>query len=593
MISSEAFPKRVLKLFLEICLNAIGKPDSIDLNFSSIRPKIKEFLINENINANLARLKQMINPDNKIDYTNGRDFYFMFIIEMFKLENKNISFRSYYSFLYFIKNINYLQILNDSDINIHENKKVKIFLFVSLLFLTNQMKENDLEDLNEAFFKGTFIELNREYSKILYEESNKVNELKTNWSNEVKRDIYYLIDDNFEIIKDLLNEIGKKNDDLIINMKKEVEDILDKINMVKDNNYTDILKEKIKSFYDKKEYLSLIYYYIDKISFKETIEINSIDSNILKNYNNFNLNEDPTLDEKTKRKIIDSRINLTSPKFFIECNLNDEIIICALKENLSLRSIQNIKDNIENIDQKEINIIIETILNDNELYQSFFSILKMNFVKKFFTENYILDENAIEYKYIIDKTKNSKCFKEIYYNFLFEYDKKDDNYNKFKNIIIVKILSKGTRACVIKQLKKILVNTSEFFIPDNINNNDLKIILKGYFLIILLCEIEHYFSLYDNKKFIVENNKRGKEGGRLFMKYVLGVDTIRSINLDQAKKLLDIKNWNNNDEIKTIFKGQKENDNITTKKNCFTNSISFDPINHDKKKKLMNNHIKK
>ena len=188
----------------------------------------------------------------------------------------------------------------------------------------------------------------------------------------------------FEIIKDLLNEIGKKNDDIIISMKKEVKDILDKINMVKDNKLTDIVKEKIKSFYDKKEYLSLIYYYIDKISFKETIEINSVDSNILKNYNNFNLNEDFTLDEKTKKKIIDSRINLTSPKFFIECNLNDEIIICALKENLSLRSIQNIKDNIENIDQKEINTIIETILNDNELYQSFFSILKMNFVKKFF-----------------------------------------------------------------------------------------------------------------------------------------------------------------------------------------------------------------
>ena len=59
MISSETFPKRVLKLFLEICLNAIGKTDSIDLNFSNIRPKIKQFLINENINANLARLKQI------------------------------------------------------------------------------------------------------------------------------------------------------------------------------------------------------------------------------------------------------------------------------------------------------------------------------------------------------------------------------------------------------------------------------------------------------------------------------------------------------------------------------------------------------
>jgi len=106
----------------------------------------------------------------------------------------------------------------------------------------------------------------------------------------------------FEIIKDLLNEIGKKNDDIIISMKKEVKDILDKINMVKDNKLTDIVKEKIKSFYDKKEYLSLIYYYIDKISFKETIEINSVDSNILKNYNNFNLNEDFTLDEKTKKK---------------------------------------------------------------------------------------------------------------------------------------------------------------------------------------------------------------------------------------------------------------------------------------------------
>jgi hypothetical protein len=376
-------------------------------------------------------------------------------------------------------------------------------------------------------------------------------------------------------------------------MKKEVECILHGITVINDNNMSDSLKEQIKNFYNKKENLALIYYYIDKTSIFEPIETNSVDSDILTKYNNFNLNSDSTLDEKTKKKIIDSRINLTSPKFFIEYDLNNEITVCAFKEKLSIEGIQNIKNNIENIDQKEINTLIETILNENELYQIFFSILKMDFVKKFFSENLILGENDIEYKFINDKTEDSECFKEIYDNFLKEYDKNDDNYKKFKNIIIIKILSKGTRACVIKQLKRIMINPSQFFISENINSNDMKIILKGYFIVILLHEIEHYFRLLDDKKSVMENTPREKEGGKLFIKYLLGVESIGHINLEQAKNLLELKNWKNIDKIKSIFKDQKENDNLLTKKNCFPNTISFYSITHKRKKKLINIHFKK
>lgn len=594
MIVSETFPKKVLNLFLNICSNTIGKTQSNELNFASIRKEIKQFLSNENININLSRLQQMINPYNKIDFFDDKDFYFMMINEMYKLDKKIIKFRSYYSFLYFIKSINYLQILNISNFNIEENKKVKIFLFVSLMLLTEQLNENDIEDLNEAFFKGTFIELKREYSEIKYQDSEKTIELISIWTNEVKNNINDLINDNFEIIKDLLNEIGNKNDNLIINMKKEVECILYGITTLNDNNLTNSLKEQIKNFYNKKENLALIYYYIDKTSIFEPIENNSIDSSILTKYNNFNLNSDSTLDEKTKKKIIDSRINLTFPKLFLECDLNDDITICAFKEKLSMESIRNIKDNIENIEQKEINTVIESILKENEFYQIFFSILKMDFVKKFFSENLILGENDIEYKYINDKTEDSECFKEIYDNFLNKYDNNNDNYKRFKNIIIIKILSKGTRACVIKQLKRIIINPSQFYISENINSNDMKIILKGYFIVILLYEIEHYFRLLDDKKSVMENTPREKEGGRLFIKYLFGVESIGHINLEQAKNLLELKNWKNIDKIKSIFKNQKENDNIiTTKRNCFPNSISFYSFNHKRKKKLINIHFKK
>ena len=44
-------------------------------------------------------------------------------------------------------------------------KKLKFF-FISLMILTDQLNENDIEDLNEAFFKGKFIVLKREYFEI-------------------------------------------------------------------------------------------------------------------------------------------------------------------------------------------------------------------------------------------------------------------------------------------------------------------------------------------------------------------------------------------------------------------------------------------
>ena len=91
----------------------------------------------------------------------------------------------------------------------------------------------------------------------------------------------------------------------------------------------------------------------------------------------------------------------------------------------------------------------------------------------------------------------------------------------------------------------------------------------------------------------MENTPREKEGGKLFIKYLLGVESIGHINLEQAKNLLELKNWKNIDKIKSIFKDQKENDNFTTKKNCFPNTISFYSISHKRKKKLINIHFKK
>ena len=92
---------------------------------------------------------------------------------------KSIQFDSSFSFLYFKRIIDYLKNLVERNIDIVEDDLIKIFLFILFSFFDeNLIKRKTSEkklDLDETFFKGTFLELAEKYSsKLLYKDSNEV-----------------------------------------------------------------------------------------------------------------------------------------------------------------------------------------------------------------------------------------------------------------------------------------------------------------------------------------------------------------------------------------------------------------------------------
>ena len=146
-----------------------------------------------------------------------------------------------------------------------------------------------------------------------------------------------------------------------------------------------------------------------------------------------------------------------------------------------------------------------------------------------------------------------------------------------KNLFIIKILSKCYRACLYIRLKKIIINPSQFFFPEDLKNNEDQFIeiLKSYLIIILLHEIEHFLRLLSNKELYIDT-PRGKEGGKLFTKYLFGIEKINRINSNQAKTIMSIKEWKNPKTIQALFKGQKDTSTIVnTQENVYPKAISY------------------
>ena len=129
-------------------------------------------------------------------------------------------------------------------------------------------------------------------------------------------------------------------------------------------------------------------------------------------------------------------------------------------------------------------------------------------------------------------------------------------------------------------LKKIVINPVQFFLGKEIKEeNDIITILKGYLIVILLHEIEHFLRLLDNSKNVLPRTPRDGEGGRMFIKYIFGVPSINHINSNQAKLILNNDTWKDHENLKKIFIGQLEDfdeENIDDfLLNYFKNSISF------------------
>ena len=436
----------------------------------------------------------------------------------------------------------------------------------------------------------------------MYKDPSSIKDVIKKWKTELNEILLNLIYYTFLHIQEILERNGNHLDRNITEMEAVVKEIKGNAfylfyqkNENKDNININNILEEVKKFYEKEEYLIFTNYCSEKIKngedFEKSIDFNFLSKNEIKskysdNYftpkNTQNNIDDNLNDYNDYKKKMNDRMYLSSFKKFFDMNLDNEILFCSmLMPNFEfgatnqLELITNTENNVINLEDDEIREIIKEILNGDKFYKYFFSILKTDLVKKFLTNIIYLDENGEEYIFPDSKIENSECFKNIYEKFM-KYDDEENSFKDFKNLIIIKTLSKGDRACVITKLKKYIINPSQFFIGNKIEKSEIKEIIEAYLIVIFIHETEHFLRLLNNNGEVFNRTPRKKEGGRLFIKYIFGVESISHINESQAKNILNLNNWKEHSKIKAIFDGQRENRDIDRYyQEIYPNSISF------------------
>ena len=157
-------------------------------------------------------------------------------------------------------------------------------------------------------------------------------------------------------------------------------------------------------------------------------------------YLNLEFDRDKYEEYQTTIKV---RMLLSYPKLIYDIGLDNEILICTLMQKNSenpynsienYKVMENINNNIENLDNTKVEEYVKKILDDNEFYKTFFSILESNLIKTFFCGNLYIEENETGVNILDSKIEGSECFEYAYKNFLKKYNKQ--NFEDFKNLIL-------------------------------------------------------------------------------------------------------------------------------------------------------------
>ena len=523
---------------------------------------------------------------------------------------RSISFDSPYSVLYFKRIIKYLSELMKLDLNIIEDNLIKIFFYLLFLYfekksknLPEQNNTNSIIDLDETFFKGTFIEFTEKYSsKKSYQDSIEITNFINNFKRDMKIQILVQLEIDFHYIKEILKQYRNQKDKIMNKMYYDADVILSEIEKINRKESYDLPNDLINilnKFYSNENYLIFTNYIseierddlkcdIDNVflqSIKDAYYTSEFDYSFSPNSESNNKKHNEKLDNYLNyRNINYKRMKYSWFPEVYKFGLNNEFSIFALSRYqipTEFDLIHKFKIKLENLEQKNIIKIIKEIMNDNDFYDLYFSILKSSIIKDFFTSYLYINENDNIFQK--QKTNDSENFDEVYSDFIKQYDKKNENYKEFKDLIIYKILPYGDRAYTLKELKKFVLNPVQFFLGNDLNEDlDIKQMLKGYTIIILLHETENFLRLLDKNKKVFPLTPRKREGGRLFIKYLFDVYSINHIDLEQANKILNIDTWEEHNELKKIFIGQLED--IEEEKggnfneflhNYFKNSISF------------------
>ena len=219
-----------------------------NLIISSNEEREKELLLEKTFsNINFNKIEIDISFETKNLYT-----YFIRKIYEYFVQGIIIYFNSPYMVLYFKRIIDYLINLIKSNIDIVEDDLIKIFFYLLFLYFDeyDQISEQKKRyDLDETFFKGTFIELTEKYgSRLPYEDSKEIENYIKNYKVKMKKRILSLVNYIFQYIVDILRIKGKKNDDFINKMITDATDILYEYDKSKKEISVNLIN-KINKFY--------------------------------------------------------------------------------------------------------------------------------------------------------------------------------------------------------------------------------------------------------------------------------------------------------------------------------------------------------
>jgi hypothetical protein len=331
------------------------------------------------------------------------------------------------------------------------------------------------------------------------------------------------------------------------------------------------------------------YYSIsDKINNFEQTFINMRDKNLSSNLKNSinRLPAGPKLEIKNIQKfmtdlpfpLFQDYLSLIGINFSknpcIPQNLYSFYSICFydLEENEKESFIENIRS-IE----YPISIIkeddIKNVLNDNSFITLINDIMKSPVMKDAYTRifyyystngEFDLDQEVFEQKSF--EIKNNYINNKSIFDYYKEFCKILNNLN-YNKLFITMSLPETIKAFTFRFLK-IVINSEGVRLNNeqstnsiiNIDNDAILLLLKAYLVFIIIHELNHFMKRYLNKNQIYDlcktpTVKDYNEGGEQLIKLLFGHILIEnSLNIEQAKYILEPKNWNK----KSVLEFRKE-----------------------------------
>ena len=252
--------------------------------------------------------------------------------------------------------------------------------------------------------------------------------------------------------------------------------------------------------------------------------------------------------EINKNNILENLLVLTSYNSIVDGGLD---IIYIKNKNDFIEKVQN---------RYYINYkYFYDLILDNDFYEEIMEILNSqpfrDYVEKKIYNEEIKDlkqnnQNEYDFKLCNDGEPYLENFSKEYKIFM----EKMQNSSFFANLFRLKYLPYGIRGITDSNLK-IIINSLYYKFNDDINEENKKIILKAVLKVLIVYEVMNILKyLKSEANFSNESNiPIYREGGKMLIIYLFGKPIIKSIDLNEARKINDINNWKNVESLRSIF----------------------------------------